>query len=100
MRADARWMEAGIDLLERIRDTQSDAIEQASRLCSEAIGAGGRAHLFGPGHSRIPGEEMFPRYGSYPGFHPIAELSMTFHTQGGRAEGRRHATLIARVTGR
>lgn len=31
--------------------------------------------------SRIPVEEMLPRYGSYPGFHPIVELSTTFHTQ-------------------
>ena len=28
----------------------------------------GLVHLFGTGHSRIPVEEMFPRYGSYPGF--------------------------------
>ena len=50
-------------------------------LCARAIAADGLVHLFGTGHSRIPLEEMFPRYGSYPGFHPIAELSMTFHTQ-------------------
>jgi uncharacterized phosphosugar-binding protein len=37
-------------------------------------------HTFGTGHSRIAVEEMFPRYGSYPRWHPIVELSMTFHT--------------------
>ena len=92
-------MDAGIGLLERIRDTQSDAIEQASRLCSEAIAAGGLAHLFGTGHSRIPVEEMFPRYGSYPGFHPIVELSMTFHTQVVGANGQRQAMFIERMPG-
>src|SRR5690348_12760471 len=99
MRADARWMEAGIGLLERIRDTQSEAIVQASQLCSEAIAAGGLVHLFGTGHSRIPVEEMFPRYGSYPGFHPIVELSMTFHTQVVGANGQRQAMFIERVEG-
>src|SRR5260370_35764258 len=99
MRADARWMEAGIDLLERIRDTQSDAIEQASRLCSEAIGAGGLVHLFGTGHSRIPVEEMFPRYGSYPGFNPMVELWMTFHSQVVGPNGQRQAMFIERMPG-
>ena len=56
-------------------------------------------HLFGTGHSRIPLEEMFPRYGSYPGWHPIAELSMTFHTQVVGANGQRQAMFIERVPG-
>ncbi|TMC54364.1 MAG: sugar isomerase domain-containing protein [Chloroflexi bacterium] len=93
------WIEAGIALLKEIRDTQSSAIERASEICSEAIGAGGFVHLFGTGHSRIPVEEMFPRYGSYPGFHPIVELSMTFHTQVVGANGQRQAMFIERVPG-
>ncbi|TMC76872.1 MAG: sugar isomerase domain-containing protein, partial [Chloroflexi bacterium] len=56
-------------------------------------------HLFGTGHSRIPVEEMFPRYGSYPGFHPIVELSMTFHTQVVGANGQRQAMFIERTPG-
>jgi uncharacterized phosphosugar-binding protein len=92
-------MAAGIALLEKIRDTQSSAIERASEICAEAIGAGGFVHSFGTGHSRIPVEEMFPRYGSYPGFHPIVELSMTFHTQVVGANGQRQAMFIERVPG-
>jgi len=93
------WIEAGIALLEKIRDSQSTAIKRASEICAEAIGAGGFVHLFGTGHSRIPVEEMFPRYGSYPGFHPIVELSMTFHTQVVGANGQRQAMFIERVSG-
>src|SRR5438477_4455932 len=93
------WIEAGIAVLEKIRDTQSDAIQRASEVCAEAIGAGGFVHLFGTGHSRIPVEEMFPRYGSYPGFHPIVELSMTFHTQVVGANGQRQAMFIERMPG-
>ena len=92
-------MEAGIALLKGIRDTQSEAIEQASKLCAKAIAADGLVHLFGTGHSRIPVEEMFPRYGSYPGFHPMVELSMTFHTQVVGANGQRQAMFIERTPG-
>jgi uncharacterized phosphosugar-binding protein len=99
MHGSTGWLVAGIAVLEKIRDTQSDAIERASQICADAIGAGGFVHSFGTGHSRIPVEEMFPRYGSYPGFHPIVELSMTFHTQVVGANGQRQAMFIERVPG-
>src|SRR2546428_12203161 len=99
MHAGASWIDAGIEVLEKIRDTQADAIERASEVCAEAIGAGGFVHLFGTGHSRIPVEEMCPRYGSYPGFRPIVELSMTFHTQVVGANGQRQAMFIERMPG-
>ncbi len=75
------------------------SIERASQWCADAIAADGLVHLFGTGHSRIPVEEMFPRYGSYPGFNPIVELSMTFHTQVVGANGQRQAMFIERVPG-
>jgi uncharacterized phosphosugar-binding protein len=93
------WMTAAAALLERVASTQSGAIERASHWCAEAIAADGLVHLFGTGHSRIPVEEMFPRYGSYPGFNPIVELSMTFHTQVVGANGQRQAMFIERVPG-
>ena len=43
-------------------------------------------HVFGTGHSRMAVEEMFPRYGSFPGFHPIVELSMTYPQPGRRRQ--------------
>src|SRR4051794_34228366 len=95
----SQFLAPAADLLRRIEDTQSDALTEASRLCAEAIGAGGLVHAFGTGHSRIPVEELFPRYGSYPGFNPIVELSMTFHTQVVGANGQRQAMFIERVEG-
>jgi uncharacterized phosphosugar-binding protein len=71
----------------------------AAGWCADAIAAGGLVHLFGTGHSRIPVEEMFPRYGSYPGWNPIVELSMTFHTQVVGANGQRQAMFIERTPG-
>jgi uncharacterized phosphosugar-binding protein len=93
------FLAAARELLERIATTQDDALEQASRICTEAIAADGLVHAFGTGHSRIPVEELFPRYGSFPGFNPIVELSMTFHTQVVGANGQRQAMFIERVEG-
>jgi len=94
-----RWLDEAAALLGRIGSTQAEAIEEASQWCAEAISAGGLVHLFGTGHSRIPVEEMFPRYGSYPGFNPIVELSMTFHSQVVGANGQRQAMFIERTPG-
>jgi len=93
------FLAAARELLDRIAVSQDDALEAASAICAEAIGSGGLAHAFGTGHSRIPVEELFPRYGSYPGFNPIVELSMTFHTQVVGANGQRQAMFIERVEG-
>jgi uncharacterized phosphosugar-binding protein len=93
------WLTAATGILERLAETQADAIETASQWCADSIAADGLVHLFGTGHSRIPVEEMFPRYGSYPGFNPIVELSMTFHTQVVGANGQRQAMFIERTPG-
>ncbi|HSW42386.1 MAG TPA: SIS domain-containing protein [Patescibacteria group bacterium] len=94
-----RWLAAAEQLLDRLAATQGAAIEEASHWCADAIAADGLVHLFGTGHSRIPVEEMFPRYGSYPGFNPIVELSMTFHTEVVGANGQRQAMFIERTPG-
>jgi uncharacterized phosphosugar-binding protein len=95
----SRFLAGASDLLTRIEETQAEALTEASRLCADAIAADRLVHLFGSGHSRIPVEEMFPRYGSYPGFHPIVELSLTFHTQVVGSNGQRQAMFIERVEG-
>src|SRR6185503_17251098 len=74
-------------------------IDRVADLCADAIAGDGLVHLFGTGHSRIPVEEMFPRYGSYPGFNPMVELSMTFHTQVVGSNGQRQAMFIERTPG-
>jgi uncharacterized phosphosugar-binding protein len=94
----ARYLDVVRELLDRVAGQDAE-LDRAADLCAEAIGAGGLVHLFGTGHSRIAVEEMFPRYGSYPGFHPIVELSMTFHTQVVGANGQRQAMFIERVEG-
>ncbi len=95
----ATWLHEAVRLIERLAATQAEGIETASQWCADAIAADGLVHLFGTGHSRIPVEEMFPRYGSYPGWNPIVELSMTFHSQVVGANGQRQAMFIERTPG-
>lgn len=94
-----RWIGAAKRLLDHIETTQMEAINTVAEWCADAIGNGGLVHLFGSGHSRIPLEEMFPRYGSFSGFHPMAELSMTYHTEVVGTNGQRQAMFIERVEG-
>ena len=61
--------------------------------------AGRVVHLFGAGHSRIIVEEIWPRYGSFAGFHPIVELSMTFHNAVVGANGQRQAMFLENTPG-
>ena len=93
------WLDRARPILDQLAATQAEAMETASRWCADAIASDGLVHCFGTGHSRIPVEEMFPRYGSYPGFNPIVELSMTFHTQVVGANGQRQAMFIERMPG-
>ncbi len=93
------WIDGARRIIDVVEQTQMDPIVETAALCADAIDAGGLVHLFGTGHSRIPLEEMFPRYGSFPGFHPIAELSMTFHTQVVGVNGQRQAMFIERTEG-
>src|SRR4051812_23526311 len=78
---------------------QSTAIATAADLFAATILAGRMVHVFGSGHSRIMVEEMWPRYGSFPGFNPIVELSLTFHNLVVGANGQRQAMFLENVSG-
>ena len=80
-------------------DQQTEAIQQAAQWFSQTILAGRMVHLFGSGHSRIMVEEMWPRYGSFAGFNPIVELSLSFHNLVVGANGQRQAMFLENVPG-
>lgn len=91
-----------IDKCRVIADTverQSAAIRQAGEWFAQTILAGRMVHVFGSGHSRIMVEEMWPRYGSFAGFNPIVELSLTFHNLVVGANGQRQAMFLENVSG-
>ena len=78
---------------------QLPAIGTAADWFAATILAGRMVHVFGSGHSRIMVEEMWPRYGSFPGFNPIVELSLSFHNLVVGANGQRQAMFLENVGG-
>jgi uncharacterized phosphosugar-binding protein len=78
---------------------QRAQLEQAAEWFANTILSGRMVHVFGSGHSRILVEEMWPRYGSFPGFNPIVELSLTFHNLVVGANGQRQAMFLENVPG-
>jgi uncharacterized phosphosugar-binding protein len=84
-----------IDAVEK----QSTAIQKTADWFAQSILAGRMVHVFGSGHSRIMVEEMWPRYGSFPGFNPIVELSLSFHNLVIGANGQRQAMFLENVSG-
>lgn len=78
---------------------QGPQIQATAEIFAKSILAGRMVHLFGSGHSRIMVEEMWPRYGSFPGFNPIVELSLSFHNLVVGANGQRQAMFLENVPG-
>lgn len=92
------YLQRCAEIIETVR-AQQEQIRQASRWFAQTILAGRMVHIFGSGHSRILVEEMWPRYGSFPGFNPIVELSLTFHNLVVGANGQRQAMFLENVSG-
>jgi uncharacterized phosphosugar-binding protein len=79
--------------------SQEALIAKAAEWFSKTILAGRMVHMFASGHSRILVEEMWPRYGSFPGFNPMVELSLTFHNLVVGANGQRQAMFLENTPG-
>lgn len=98
-------MEPARDYIQKCREladiveAQLPQIEEVADWFAASILAGRMVHVFGSGHSRILVEEMWPRYGSFPGFNPIVELSLTFHNLVVGANGQRQAMFLENVSG-
>jgi len=72
MSAERYFIEAQ-KVYDRIRSTQLPNIQKAGEFAADSIAGGGLVHLFGSGHSVIPVLDIFPRYGSFAGFHPLLD---------------------------
>jgi uncharacterized phosphosugar-binding protein len=80
-------------------EAQQEKMAIAAQWFAQSILAGRMVHVFGTGHSRIMAEELWPRYGSFPGFNPIVELSLTYHNNVAGANGQRQAMFLENVPG-
>jgi uncharacterized phosphosugar-binding protein len=95
----SQYLAAVRHAIDSIEATQLATIRATAARFASTILKGRLVHVFGTGHSRMAVEEMFPRYGSFPGFHPIVELSMTYHNPVVGANGQRQAMFLENVQG-
>jgi len=93
-----QYLSKAEEIIDKIRQ-QETGIRTAAKWFSASILAGRMVHVFGSGHSRIMVEEMWPRYGSFPGFNPIVELSLTYHNNVVGPNGQRQAMFLENVSG-
>lgn len=94
----AEYLDKCLSITETLRQ-QLPQIRQAADWFAQTILAGRMVHVFGSGHSRIMVEELWPRYGSFPGFNPIVELSLTYHNNVVGPNGQRQAMFLENVSG-
>ncbi len=72
----AQYRDRITEALNRIWETQTATIEKVAVVMADCIVGGGLVHLFGSGHSVLPVQDMFPRYGAFPGFRPLMDMRL------------------------
>ncbi|HET6175573.1 MAG TPA: SIS domain-containing protein [Candidatus Sulfotelmatobacter sp.] len=93
------FFDQAMNLLNELRETQSDVIQKAAALCAERIARGGLVFLFGNGHSRMMCEEMTPRQGCFPGFVALVETALSNHAAIIGANGLRSSLYLENYEG-
>jgi uncharacterized phosphosugar-binding protein len=66
-------------VLAAIDKTQGEPIARAAGHMADSIAAGRAVYLFGSGHSILPVMDIFPRYGSFPGFVSIIDPRLLWY---------------------
>jgi uncharacterized phosphosugar-binding protein len=66
-------------LIEAAARANDQTLDMVAGKLSETLAGGGLIHLFGSGHSVLPCQEAFPRYGSYVGFNPLTDPRVMWH---------------------
>jgi uncharacterized phosphosugar-binding protein len=67
------------DVLTAVRESEGDALDAASDRMADALADGRLVHLFGSGHSVLPTQDAFPRYGGFVGLHPLTDPRVMWH---------------------
>ena len=87
-----------VELIERAGTTNDDNLDVVSERFASTLADGGLVHLYGSGHSVLPCQEAFPRYGSYVGFNPLTDPRTMWHNVLG-AGGVRELLWLERTEG-
>lgn len=94
-----KWLDNVRSIMSDIENTQMENIRKAAEVMADSIQAERWVHTFGCGHATIPVEEMYPRIGSFVGFHPIIELPLSFFTHITGEMGIHQFLFLERVEG-
>jgi uncharacterized phosphosugar-binding protein len=86
------------DLLSKAGEVNEAGLGTAAGAFADSIAAGGLVHLYGSGHSVLPCQEAFPRYGSYVGLNPLTDPRVMWHNVLG-AGGVRELLWLERTEG-
>ena len=68
-----------INNLESIEKQEADKIEKVSRLVADVIKNDGLIHIFGCGHSHLPGLDAFYRAGGLANVSPLLDTDLMLH---------------------
>jgi uncharacterized phosphosugar-binding protein len=66
-----RYLDKGLDLLQRLQDTQLEHIEQAAELIAQAVADGHTLYAWGGPHSSLPIQDIFWRAGGLALVNPV-----------------------------
>ncbi|AZM61654.1 MULTISPECIES: SIS domain-containing protein [unclassified Streptomyces] len=58
-----QFLDAAIDLLQRIRDEEGDAVAAAGTMLADTVAEGGRLFAYGAGHSSLAAQDLVYRAG-------------------------------------
>ena len=68
-----------LQLAEKAAEANEPAFVEAAAAMAKSLEGQGLVHLYGSGHSVLPVQETFPRYGSYVGFNPLTDPRVMWH---------------------
>ncbi|HWK65336.1 MAG TPA: sugar isomerase domain-containing protein [Rhizobiaceae bacterium] len=68
-----------LKLAEEAAEKNEAALETTAVKLADTLQNEGLVHLYGSGHSVLPCQETFPRYGSYVGFNPLTDPRIMWH---------------------
>lgn len=91
------YAEAVNAVLERILETQLDAIGKAAQLVADAIAGDGLLYTFGTGHSHVTAEDLTYRAGGLIPVDAIMERSLSGHEKVAQSEYMERVEGIAKV---
>jgi uncharacterized phosphosugar-binding protein len=87
-----------VALLQQAGERNAESLRAAAAQFADTLAADGLVHLYGSGHSVLPCQEAFPRYGSFVGLNPLTDPRVMWHNVLG-AGGVRELLWLERTEG-